>query len=505
MIVQRRDFFRFTAALLASTQAFSVPLAGAEARSLSLKTLDGGSESVDSAALAELKGALSGELLTGTAPEYDAVRQIWNAAIDRRPTIIVRCARASDIAAAIRFAKRHNALISVRGGGHNAVGFAIADGGLTIDLSPLRDVAVDESRQTARVGGGCTFGAYDAKTHESGLASTGPVISLVGVGGYTLGGGIGWLHRKLGLACDALVSAEMVTAGGEIVTASEGSYPDLYWAIRGGGGNFGVVSSFEFRLAPIKDVIAGLIFHRLEDLPKLAAFVREYNAGVPDDVCVWMTMRKAPASPALPKVMHGRPVAAIAVCYAGADEAGEKLLKPLRQFGRPLIDLVKVRPYPDWQKALDPSWGNGFCNQWVGHYMAEFTDAAAATLLDHVSMVSSPFTDVKLAHLEGAVARIGEDDTAFGNRNSRYALAIQTRWKNPEESARHLEWTQQFFDAMKPYGTGKVYINFVADEGEARIADAYNARSLARLRAIKARYDPGNLFRMNQNIRPALA
>ncbi len=502
--IRRREFLGFAASLLGSTQLCPTSIAQAETNGLTLKTLDGQSVGIDGAALTELKGGVRGEVLTESAPEYDSVRQIWNAAIDRRPAIIIRCATASDIAHAIRFAKRHNALLSVRGGGHNHVGFAVVDGGLMIDLSPLRDVAVDQTRRIARAGGGCTFGSYDAKTHEFGLASTGPIISPVGIGGYTLGGGIGWLHRKLGLGCDAVVAAEVVTADGEIVAASETANSDLFWAIRGGGGNFGVVSSFEFRLAPVKDVLAGLIFHPLEDLPKLAAFVRDFNGNAPDEVCVWMTMRKAPASPALPTELHGRPVATIAVCYAGTGESGERLLKPLRQFGRPLIDLVKLRPYPDWQKALDPAWGNGFRNQWVGHYLPELTDGAAETLLDHVAKVTSPFSDVKLAHLGGAVARVGENDTAFGYRDSRYALVIQTRWKNQGEDSRHLAWTQQFFDAMKAHSTGKVYVNFVADEGEARVKDAYNARSLERLRVIKAKYDPGNLFRMNQNIRPAL-
>ena len=505
MIIRRRDFLSFAASLLASTQLCPTSIAQAETKSLTLKTLDGQSVGIDGAALTELKAGLRGEVLTERAPEYHSVRRIWNAAIDRRPAIIIRCATASDIVRAVRFAKRHNALLSVRGGGHNHVGFAVADGGLMIDLSLLTAVVVDETRRTAQAGGGSTFGAYDAKTHEVGLASTGPIISMVGVGGYTLGGGMGWLHRKLGLGCDALVAAEVVTADGEIVTASEKANPDLFWAIRGGGGNFGIVSSFEFGLAPVRDVLAGLIFHPLEDLPKLAAFLRDFNAGAPDEVCVWMTMRKAPASPALPTELHGRPVATIAVCYAGTGESGERLLKPLRQFGRPLIDLVKLRPYPDWQKALDPAWGNGFCNQWVGHYLPELTDGAAETMLEHVNKVTSPFTDVKLAHLGGAVARVGENDTAFGHRDSRYALVIQTRWKNPEESARHLAWTQQFLEAMKAHSTGKVYVNFVADEGDARVKDAYNARSLERLRVIKAKYDPGNLFRMNQNIRPAPA
>jgi FAD/FMN-containing dehydrogenase len=326
---------------------------------------------------------------------------------------------------------------------------------------------------------------------------------MVGIGGYTLGGGIGWLHRKLGAGCDSLVSAEMVTADGDVITLSETVNSDLFWAIRGGGGNFGVVSNLKFRLAPLKDVLAGLVFHPLEDLPNIATLLREFNATAPDELGLWLTMRKAPASPALPSEMHGRLVATIALCYAGADETAEKVLKPVRQFGRPLIDLVKARPYPDWQKALDPAWENGFHNQWVGHYLPELTDAAAQTLVEYVSKVTSPFTDVKLATLGGAMARVGEDATAFSHRDAKYALVIQARWKNASESAQNLAWTQDFFDAMKAHSTGTVYVNFIADEGERRVADAYNAPAFQRLRNIKRKYDPENLFRMNQNIRPA--
>ena len=263
-----------------------------------------------------------------------------------------------------------------------------------------------------------------------------------------------------------------------------------------------MATSLQFRLSPVNDVMAGLIFHPLEDLPKVAAFVRDYMAHAPDELGLWLLMRKAPASPALPKEMHGRPVVAIAVCYAGSDGAAGEVVGPVRQFGKPLIDLVKVRPYPEWQRALDGAWGNGFRNRWVGHYLADLTDAVAETLLEHVSKVPSPFTDTKLATMGGAVARVGENDTACGFRDSKYALVIQARWKSAEEDAVQLAWTQNFFDAMRPHGTGKVCVNFIADEGDARVADAYNAQALARLQAIKAKYDPRNLFRLNQNIRP---
>lgn len=500
--MERREFLGRAALVLAGAAGYRSAYAQEALSGLALKTLDGGVTRIDSAAVAELKAGLQGEFLIDGMLEYEASRRIWNAAIDRRPAVIVRCVATGDIVRAVRFARRHNALLSVRAGGHNHVGFAVCDGGVMIDLTRMTSVEVDEGRRIARVGGGATFAAYDAATSKAGLASTGPIISMVGVGGYTLGGGIGWLHRKMGLGCDNLVSAEIVTAEGEIVSASKKTNPDLFWALRGGGGNFGVVSGFEFGLAPLTEVVAGLVFHPLEDLPKVAAFVRDFNSNAPDEVCVWMLMRKAPASPALPTEIHGRPVAIMGVCYAGPAENGEKVLKPLRQFGRPLLDLVKARPYPDWQRALDGAWGNGFHNQWVGHYLPEFTDAAAQTLLEYVSKVPSPFTDVKLANMGGAIARVGEDETAFGFRNSKYALVIQARWKNPSESAQNLAWTQEFFDAMKAHSTGKVYVNFIADEGERRVEDAYTTRTFKKLRGIKAKYDPSNLFRMNQNIRP---
>lgn len=505
--IARREFVRSAAFLLGSAMAGRKARALERTERVTLKTLDGGTAAIDSAGITELKTGLKGELLidgvAANAPEYEDARKIWNAAIDRHPAVIIRCVDASDIACTLRFAKRHNALLSVRGGGHNHVGFAVCDGGVMIDLARLGTVEVDADQRVATAGSGTTFGTYDLATYQKGLASTGPIISMVGIGGYTLGGGIGWLHRKLGLGCDNLISAEMVTAEGDIITLSETVNSDLFWAIRGGGGNFGVVSKFKFRLAPLKDVLAGLVFHPLEDLPKIATFVREINASAPDELGLWLTMRKAPASPALPPEMYGRPVATIALCYVGADEAAEKVLKPVRQFGRPLIDLVKARPYPDWQKALDPAWENGFHNQWMGHYLPELTDGAAQTLVEYVAKVTSPFTDVKLAMLGGAMARVGEDATAFGHRDAKYAFVIQTRWNNASESAQHLAWTQEFFDAMKAHSTGSVYVNFLADEGEQRVADAYNAAAFQRLRKIKAKYDPNNLLRMNQNIRPA--
>ena len=297
--MRRREFIGAGALLLAGAVS-PTACVGFRRRSraaLTLKTLDGDIVTVDSSAISELRRGLEGELLVEGMPDYEAARHIWNAAIDRRPALIVRCVDDQDIVRAMRFAERHNALVSVRAGGHNAAGFAICDGGLVVDLTRLRKVDVDPVRRTVVVGGGATFADYDAATNEFGLATTGPIISMVGVGGYTLGGGVGWLHRKLGLACDNLISARVVTADGRIVETSMARHADLFWAIRGGGGNFGIVSAFQFRLAPVSSVLAGLIYHPLEDLPEVAALVRDFNANAPDDVCVWLMMRKAPASP----------------------------------------------------------------------------------------------------------------------------------------------------------------------------------------------------------------
>jgi FAD/FMN-containing dehydrogenase len=498
----RREVFATGSALLAGIGSpFKFAVAD-EAGAVRLKSLNGEWNTVDRAALRDLQSNLKGRVLLAQMPEYEGARRIWNAAIDRRPAVIVRCVDEHDVARAIHFARRHDSVLSVRGGGHNSAGFAIADGGVVIDLTKMNGVNVDTARATARVGGGATFGEYDGATGAFGFASPGPVVSMVGVGGYTLGGGFGWLHRKLGAASDTLISAQVVTAGGTIVEASAREHPDLFWALRGGGGNFGVATAFNFRLAPISTVLAGTIVHSLEDLPSVAAFIRDFNANAPDDVSLWLMMRKAPASPMLPKEIHGRLVATIGVCCCGPVANSERVLQPLRKFGHPLVDQIKPRPYVDWQKALDGAWANGLNNRWTGHYLPELTDASAATLLEHVSQVPSPFTDVKLISLGGKWGRVRENETAFGYRSAKYALAIQTRWVNGDEASAHLAWSRRLFDAMKPHSTGKVYVNFIADEGDARVLDAYTEQATARLRIIKAAYDPGNLFRMNQNIRP---
>jgi len=469
---------------------------------MQLAGLNGGQVQISKRSIEQLTRELHGPFLLTKDSGYDQARTIWNARIDRRPGIIIRCRDRADISAAVAFARAHEVLLSVRAGGHNHTGFAVCDGGLMLDLSGMRGVRVDPDTRTARVEGGATFAEYDAATHQAGLASTGAIVSMVGIAGYTLGGGIGWLHRRAGLGCDNLISADVVTAAGEPLTVSPDEERELFWALRGGGGNFGVVSSFQFSLHPVSSVLAGIVFHPLEDLARVGKFIREFNETTPPELTVWLLMRKAPASPALPADLHGRLVVGIAACWSGDLDAGEKAVKRLREFGRPLVDGIKARPYPDWQRAFDPIWGDGFRNEWMGHYLPELSDAALATLQENVEAVPSPNTDVKVAHLGGAVARVGENDTAFSFRGSKYALVIQARWKEAVDDDRNLHWIRRFLEAMKPHSSGKVYVNFIADEGESRVADAYNEDTFRRLRRIKARYDPNNLFRMNQNIKP---
>ena len=346
--MHRRQFIGDGARLLAGVAA--TRSAGTVARGtggLRLTTLGGDIVPVDRAALADLRRTLRGEVIVDGVAAFDSARRIWNAAIDRRPALIVRCLDVHDIVGALRFGERHDALTAVRAGGHHAAGFAMCDGGMVIDVTSLKGVEVDPVGRMARVGGGATFADYDAATYHHGLASTGPIISMVGVAGYTLGGGLGWLHRQIGLASDNLAAAQLVTADGRVLDVSPTKEADLFWAIRGGGGSFGVVSAFEFRLAPVARVTAGLIVHPLEALPEVAAFVRAFNGTAPDEVSVWVMLRKAPASRALPSELHGRRVAALGVCCTASTPEGDEALRRLRAFGRPLLDDVRLRDYPD--------------------------------------------------------------------------------------------------------------------------------------------------------------
>jgi len=455
---------------------------------------------------AELDASISGRVLTAADPEYDRGRRVWNGAIDRRPAAIVRCAHAGDVAAAIRFASRRRILTAIRGGGHNVAGTAVCDGGIVIDLSTMRRVDVDAAGRRATAQAGVLWGEIDQASQASGLATTGGIVSHTGIAGLTLGGGIGWLMREHGLTVDNLLSVEMVTADGDLCTASERENPDLFWGLRGGGGNYGVVTSFEYRLHTVgPTVLAGPIFFALEDAPAMVRFYRDWIAAAPDELCTVLNFRRAPAAPFLPTAMHGLPVVAVVAMFAGRIDQGVEVLKPLRAFGRPIIDLIEPKPYLSHQSMFDPLVPHGWHYYWKSCDTAGLTDDLIDTLVRHTEAITSPRSYTLVFHVGGAVARVDEEATAYHNRAAQHILNINAAWvADDPDPAVHIDWANGFYADVEPSATG-VYINFLGEEGDARVRAAYGGPTIERLRKLKTSYDPGNLFRLNQNIEPMAA
>jgi FAD/FMN-containing dehydrogenase len=454
------------------------------------------------ASLEELRPSFRGELLLPGAPGYDDARTVWNGAIDRRPSLIARCTGTRDVIEAVRFARGRDVLVSVRGGGHNIAGLAVWDGAMLIDLSLLKGVRVDPDRRTARVQSGLVWGEYDHETQAFGLASPGGLMSTTGIAGFTLGGGFGWLSRAHGLACDNLLEADVVTAEGELVRAAPDENADLFWGIRGGGGNFGIATSFEYRLHPLgPDVLCGMLIFAEADIAAVLGFIRDFIPEAPDEVFVGCTLRVAPPAPFLPPEAHGRKVIGVGALYAGPIEEGERALAPLRTFLRPLADTILPRRYTDWQQILDPGWGPGARNYWKAEYLSGLSDEAIETVASHFAEMSSPLSDIKLASLGGAVARIDPDDSAYTHRHAPYILNINSRWADGDGEP-HVAWTRDFWSAMRPHSAGGVYVNFLGAEGADRVVEAYGPAKFERLVLLKRKYDPTNLFRVNQNIPP---
>jgi FAD/FMN-containing dehydrogenase len=425
--------------------------------------------------------------------------------IDRRPALIARCRDADDVVQGVNFARDHGLLLSIRGGGHNIAGNAVCDGGLMLDLSPMRAVRVDASTRTARVEPGCTLADFDGEAQKFGLATPLGINSTTGVAGLTLGGGFGWLSRRYGLSIDNLLSAEVVTAAGERLQASVHENPELFWALRGGGGNFGVVTSFEFQLHPVgPEVLSGMIVHPLSDAREVLRFYRDFASRAPEALACWFVLRLAPPLPFLPEEWHGRPVLVLAACYSGAMDEGERVLAPLRAFGRPLADVIGPHPFAGWQTAFDPLLTPGMRNYWKSHDFAELSDGLIEVLLEHTASIPDPQTDIAFAQLGGAIARVSEEATAYGHRGAEYAVNVHGRWADPAKDVECIAWARALFQAAAPYSTGGVYLNFLTGEETDRVRAAFGS-NYARLAAIKGRYDPTNLFRMNQNIPPATA
>jgi FAD/FMN-containing dehydrogenase len=453
--------------------------------------------------VAEIDG-FRGALITAGHPDYDIARAVWNGAIDRRPRLIARCIGAADVVAAVRFARDNDLEIAIRGGGHNVGGTAVCDDGIVIDLSAMRAVRVDPAGRRAWVQGGALWGDVDRETQAHGLATTGGIVSHTGVGGLTLGGGVGWLMRKHGLTIDNLLAVDLVTADGTLLRASENEHPDLFWALRGGGGNFGAVTSFEFRLHPIgPTVLAGPLLWDATEAGEVLRFYRDFVREAPDELGTVVRFGTAPALPVIPGDLHWRPVVMIGTCYAGSIEEGEQVLRPLRAFRTPLLDLVGPTPYVGFQSALDSTVRHGWNYYWKSTHLPALSDDLIDVIAGHAFASSSPRSYVAMFHLQGAVSRLAPGATAFGNRQASHAMTLDGVWRPGENfGERDTAWARSFFAALGRFREG-VYVNFLGgDEEPDRVREAYGAAIYERLVDVKTTYDPDNVFHHNQNIRP---
>jgi FAD/FMN-containing dehydrogenase len=455
-------------------------------------------------ALADLERRFRGVVVGPHDATYDATRRIWNASVDRRPALVARCRDAADVAEAVRLARRTGLEAAVRSGGHSLPGHSVCDGGVLIDLGLMKDVRLDLERHTVRAGAGVLLGELDRETQQHGLAVPAGIVSHTGLAGLTLGGGIGHLMRKYGLAIDNLLSVDLVTANGELVTADENHHAELFWGVRGGGGNFGIVTSLEYRLSPVgPEVLAGPIAWAMEDSPELLRFYREWIQDVPDELTTIVTHRRAPALATWPGELHGRHVVIVTCCYAGDIEEGERVVRPLREFGRPVLDACMRKPFVAHQAMFDPTL------PWGWHYYARAFDVAALTdevidiSVEHSLRIASPRTSWPIFQLGGAVARVGEDETPFHGRSSGHTFNIVAiaPTDDGEGFDREHEWAVGLYDALVPHHTS-VYVNFLLDEGADRVRQAYGDAKYARLQAVKRTWDPDNFFHLNQNIRP---
>ncbi len=449
-----------------------------------------------------LKENVAGEVLVPGQDAYESARKIWNAMVDKHPALIVRCAAHLDVVHAVNFARDNGLVLAIRSGGHNIAGSAMCDGGLVIDLSQMKAVSVDPEQRRVSIESGLTLADIDAATQACGLATPVGINSTTGVAGLTLGGGFGWLSRKYGLTIDNLVSAEVVIATGEVLRTSATEHPDLFWALRGGGGNFGVVTHFEFQLHPVgPDVLSGLIVYPIAEAKSVLQQYREFIAQAPDALSVWVVLRKAPPLPFLPDSVHGTGIIALAVFYADDPQQGEPLVEPLRKFGTVLGEHVGVQPYTAWQQAFDPLLTPGARNYWKSHNFSTLDDGLFDVVIQYIDTLPSPQCEIFFAALGGVTSQPSPDSTAYAHRDARFAMNVHGRWDDSADDQRCIDWARDFFEASAPFASGSVYVNFLsADEGD-RIRNAYGV-NYDRLAQVKRKYDPENLFCTNQNIQP---
>lgn len=453
--------------------------------------------------LDELSTALRGQLLQASDAGYEPARAIWNAMIDRRPAFIARCAGTADVRAALAFARDHGLPLAVRGGGHNIAGSALCDDGLVIDLSGMKSVQINPELRRARVEGGATLHDFDHEAQAYGLATPLGINSTTGVAGLTLGGGFGWLSRTLGLAVDNLLAADMIMANGQRLHVSATEHPDLFWAIRGGGGNFGVVTLFEFQLHPVgPEVTAGLMVFPFSQARAVLMRYRDFVPAMPDDLTVWAVLRKAPPLPFLPPEAHGQDVLALPIFSPLKPEAVQGAIEHIAGFGQPLGMHIGAMPYTAWQQTFDPMLTPGARNYWKSHNFKQLSEQAIDSVLRYAGNLPTPQCEIFLGLLGGQAGKPAPHDTAYPHRDALYVMNVHTRWDSPDDDARCIAWARDFFAAAAPHAAGSVYVNFLTQDESGRTADAYG-ENYARLAQIKVKYDPDNLFRSNQNICPA--
>ncbi len=452
---------------------------------------------LDEGILEAFRKSLRGDMVRHGDDGYDAARKVWNGMIDKNPALIVRCTGVADVISCVNFARTNNLLVAVRGGGHNVAGNAVCDGGMVIDLSRMKGIRVDPKARSVRAEAGVIFGELDHATQAFGLATTGGIVSTTGISGLTLGGGLGWLMRQYGLACDNLLSVDIVTANGQFLTASATENADLFWGLRGGGGNFGVVTSFEYKLHTLGRMLAGLLIHPVPMAKKGLQFYREYTSTARDELFSLAALLTSP---------EGMPVVGFLVGYNGSVDEGEGVLQPIREFGPPVADQVRLTTYGELQTIQDASYPPGLLNYWKSNFLKDLSDEAIDTLITHFATVPSPLSSVAIEHLGGAVGRVGRDETAFNERDEQYNLIVTSIWRDPKESERNIQWARELWESMQPFSTGSVYVNYLGqerDEGSERVRAAYGAK-YDRLVALKNKYDPTNFFRLNQNIKPTM-
>lgn len=469
-----------------------------------ITTLDGYERAVPTARIDALRGAVRGTVCQPGEAGYDDARTLWNAMVDRRPAVVVRCLGAADVAQAIDLCREYGLLLAVRGGGHNIAGRAVCEGGVMIDLSLMKSVRVDADSRRAVVEPGCLLADVDRETQAHGLAVPTGINSTTGIAGLTLGGGFGWLTRKHGLTIDSLVSAEVVTADGVLRRASATENPDLFWALRGGGGNFGVVTAFEYALHPVgPEVVAGLVVFPFDQAPDLLRRYRAIAAEAPEELTVWAVLRKAPPLPFLPEAVHGTEVLVLAVCWLGDPAGADAALAPVMDLPHRIAAHVGPQPFVQWQAAFDPLLEPGARNYWKSHDFLELGDGAIETIVDHVGRLPGPECEVFIGHVAGAATRVAPEATAFPQRRAHFVMNAHTRWRDRADDAACIAWARGLFNAAAPHAAGTTYVNFMPDDEICRTDAAYGS-NVGRLARIKRALDPDNLFRMNQNIAPAM-